>query len=239
MAGEHILLVEDEKEIRKLVQLYLVREGYRVSAADTGKRAMELALKESFDLFVLDVMLPDADGMELCRQIREHSDAVILFLTCKRESEDITAGLEIGADDYVVKPFNPKMLVARITGHLRRSALAAASHAGKRKIGQLWRHGRLEVDLGTYEVRIDGVVVPMYAKEKQLLTFFIQNPNQVFSVGQLYERIWGWERESDERTVMVHIRNLRKKIEIDPGNPQYVVTVRGFGYKFCGDGGHR
>ncbi|KIL39687.1 hypothetical protein SD70_18125 [Gordoniibacillus kamchatkensis] len=229
----HIMLVEDEADIRELVRLYLVKEGYRVSVAETGEQAMELALRDRFDLFVLDVMLPDTNGMELCRRIRASSDAVILFLTCKRESDDIIAGLEIGADDYVVKPFNPNMLVARITGHLRRSALAAASDAGRRKDGRLWRHGRLEVDFGNYEVRVDGNAIPMYAKEKQLLTFFIQNPNQVFSVRQLYEHIWGWDRESDERTVMVHIRNLRKKIEQDPGNPRYVVTVRGFGYRFC------
>ncbi|NEW08575.1 response regulator transcription factor [Paenibacillus sp. SYP-B3998] len=233
MAGEHIMLVEDEEDIRELVRLYLVKEGYRVSVAENGEQAMELASKERFDLFVLDIMLPDANGMELCRRIRANSNAIILFLTCKRESDDIIAGLENGADDYVVKPFNPKMLVARVTGHLRRSVLAAASQAGRRKDGQLWRHGRLEVDFGNYDVRVDGDVVPMYAKEKQLLTFFIENPNHVFNVGQLYDRIWGWDRESDERTVMVHIRNLRKKIEEDPGNPRYVVTVRGFGYKFC------
>lgn len=233
MAGEHIMLVEDDEDIRELVQLYLINAGYRVTALETGEQAMELVTKEKFDLFVLDIMLPDTSGMELCRRIRAGSEAIILFLTCKRESDDIVAGLEIGADDYVVKPFNPKMLVARITGHLRRSVLAAASDAGKHKDGQLWRHGRLEVDFGNYEVRVDGEVVPMYAKEKQLLAFFIENPNQVFSVGQLYERIWGWDRESDERTVMVHVRNLRKKIEEDPGNPRYVVTVRGFGYQFC------
>ncbi|UUZ82082.1 response regulator transcription factor [Paenibacillus sp. P26] len=141
--------------------------------------------------------------------------------------------MEIGADDYIVKPFNPNILVARITGHLRRSKLTAATDAVRRKDSQWWRHGRLEVNLGAYEVRVNGEVVAMYAKEKQSLTFFIENPNQVFSVGQLYDRIWGWDRESDERTVMVHIRNLRKKIEEDPGHPRYVVTVRGFGYKFC------
>lgn len=233
MAGEHILLVEDEEEILELVQMYLVKEGYRVSVAETGEQAMELVLKQRFDLFVLDVMLPDIDGMELCRRIRTQSEALILFLTCKRESDDIIAGLEIGADDYVVKPFSPKLLVARITGHLRRSRPTEQSEAGRRKGGQLWRHGRLEVDLGNYEVKVDGKVVPMFAKEKQLLTFFIQNSNQVFSVGQLYERIWGWDRGSDERTVMVHIRNLRKRIEEDPGKPRYVVTVRGFGYRFC------
>ncbi|OPH61392.1 DNA-binding response regulator [Paenibacillus ferrarius] len=232
MAGEHIMLVEDEEDIRELVRLYLINEGYQVSVAETGEQAMALASKERFDLFVLDIMLPDVNGMELCRSIRANSNAIILFLTCKRESDDIIAGLENGADDYVVKPFNPKMLVARVTGHLRRSVLAA-SQAGRRNDVQLWRHGRLEVDFGNYDVRIDGNVVPMYAKEKQLLTFFIENPNQVFNVGQLYDRIWGWDRESDERTVMVHIRNLRKKIEDDPGNPRYVVTVRGFGYKFC------
>ncbi|WP_240762576.1 response regulator transcription factor [Paenibacillus thalictri] len=233
MAREHILLVEDEEDIRELVQLYLLKEGYRVSVAETGEQAFELAFKERFDLYVLDIMLPDVSGMELCQRIRAQSNAIILFLTCKRESDDIIAGLEIGADDYVIKPFNPKQLVARITGHLRRASLASASGAAVRKDCLPWRYGRLEMDFRNYELKVDGVVVPMYVKERQLLMFFIENPNQVFSVGQLYERIWGWDRESDERTVMVHVSNLRKKIEEYPGNPRYLVTVRGFGYKFC------
>lgn len=226
------MLVDDEEDIRDLVQLYLNKEGYRVSVAKTGEEAMELVHRQRFDLFVLDIMLPDLNGIELCRRIRSLTEGVILFLTCKRDYDDIVTGLENGADDYMVKPFNPRLLVARITGHLRRSDLAAASDAGRRKNGQLWRHGRLEVDLGNYEVRVEGTPVPMYAKLKQLLIFFIQHPNQVFSVRELFERVWGLDRESDERTVMVHIRNLRIKIEEDPGNPRYIMTVRGFGYKY-------
>jgi DNA-binding response OmpR family regulator len=174
VSGEHILLVEDEEDIRELVLLYLEKAGYRVSVAETGEKALDLVGKERFDLLVLDIMLPDISGLELCRRIRGESDAIILFLICKREADDIIADLELGADDYVVKPFDPSMLVARITGHLRRSALAPET--GKRKDEQLWRHGRLEVDFGTYEIRVDGKAVPMFAKEKQLLLFFTRTP---------------------------------------------------------------
>ncbi|RAV16721.1 response regulator transcription factor [Paenibacillus contaminans] len=226
-----ILIVEDEAEIRRLIVLYMLNAGFQAVTAEDGKQALELLERERPDLIVLDILLPDIDGLELCGIVRRSWDIPVIFVSCKRESEDVISGLEAEADDYVTKPFDPAVLVARVKANLRR-----ASRRDKNDDGGEWKDERLYVNLLSFEVLIHGQPVPLLPKERQLLLLLLKHPNQVFSVEQMYERIWGWESVSDERTVMVHISNLRKKIEADPASPKYIHTVRGFGYKFQGEG---
>lgn len=232
-----ILIAEDDPDIRELIRLYLENSGYEVISAETGEQAWALFLREDPDLALLDLMLPDLDGIELCRRMKAQGDQPVLIVTCKRDSDDIVEGLESGADDYITKPFDPAVLIARVKANLRKkrpegmngAALGALNPQPRHRV---WAHSRLVVELDKAELTVDGITVPLYAKERQLLHFLIEHRNQVFSVEQLYERIWGWESGSDPRTVMVHIRNLRKKIEPDPSQPVYIQTVRGFGYRF-------
>lgn len=227
MSVPTILLVEDDRDILQIVKLYLERDGrYRVVAVCDGSAALEAAGRETPDLILLDVMLPGMDGLSVCRGIREKSDVPVFFISARRESEDVIHGLELGADDYIVKPFDPNVLAAKVDAFFRRRSIRSK---------YLWKDDRLEIEEDSLIVRLDGETVPLYAKERQLLVFMSRTPKQVYSVRQLFEEVWGWDRDSDERTVMVHIRNLRKKIEPDPANPKYIVTVKGFGYRFGGE----
>lgn len=227
MSEGKVMLVEDDSEIRELLMLYLRRHRYEVIAAGDGEEALALAKEEAPDLLLLDMMLPGRDGLDVCEQIRRTCDIPIIFISCKRESEDIIQGLQLGADDYITKPFDPNVVIARVQAQLRR-----ASASRKASAAYLWQDERLEIEANSLEVRIDRKPVSLYAMERKLLLFLAGRPNQVFSVEQLYEQIWGLDKGSDERTVMVHIRNLRKKIEKNPQRPVYIQTVRGFGYKF-------
>ncbi|GLI08440.1 DNA-binding response regulator [Paenibacillus tyrfis] len=228
-----ILIVDDDEEIRGLIALYLQNHGFRVLMAEEGGQIVELLLREKPDLIILDIVLPDTDGVQLCRRIREHSDIPILFLSCKREADDIIAGLDTGGDDYMTKPFDPLVLVARVKANLRRRT---ASPQQTREKAALLRFGEVEANLHNYEVRVGGEPVDLFAKERQLLFFLLKHPNQVFSAAQLHDQVWGWDSFSDERTVMVHISNLRRKLERDPSAPRHIRTVRGFGYQFFLDG---
>jgi len=223
-----ILLVEDDPEIRELIRMYLEVGGFHVFEAEDAEQGMLLFAQESPELVILDILLPGMNGHDLCKEMKRMRDVPVIFVSCKRDAEDIIKGLELGGDDYMTKPFDPGVLVARVKTQLRRTAQANKAEPDNR----VWKRDGLEVDLQTYEVRLNGVPVSLYSKERQLLLFFIQNPNKLFSVRQLYGHIWGWESESEERTVMVHISSLRKKIEEDPGNPKLIHTVRGFGYRF-------
>jgi len=220
----NILVVEDEADIREVITAYLEKGGYRVRTAGNARTALDSFRMIPPDLVILDIILPDGTGTDLCRQMREMSDIPILFVTCKRDSDDVLNGFHLGADDYVTKPFDPAILVARVKAQLRRNR--------SRQERTVWKDKRLEVDLARAELLVDGEPVALFAKERQLLHFFIEHPNQVFSVHHLFDRLWGWDSGSDERTVMVHVSNLRKKIEEDPANPRYLQTVRGFGYRF-------
>lgn len=222
-----ILIVEDEPEIRDLVRLYLHNGRFATISAENGGEAIRLLEQEQPDLILLDILLPDTDGLSLCKEIRKRSAVPIIFLTCKRDADDIVNGLDTGGDDYMTKPFDPVVLLARVKAHLRRAGMKEIP-----KEESIWQDDRLSVNWKNFEVHVANQPVPLFAKERQLLLYLVRHANQVFSVEQLYEHIWGWDRESDERTVMVHISNLRKKIEADPTNPKYIVTVRGFGYKF-------
>jgi DNA-binding response OmpR family regulator len=224
MTEGKILVVEDEADIRRLIRLTLENQHYEVLTAENGEKGLELFRWERPDLVVLDVMLPGMSGLELCREIRQDANVPILFLSCRRDSEDIIAGLDIGGDDYMTKPFDPAVLAARVRAAMRR--------VGKPDDAQVLRYGRLEADIRSREIRLDGKPVPLFAKERQLLFYLLEHPDQVFSSEQLYDRIWGLGNDSEDQTVKVHISTLRKKLQDDPGQPSYIHTIRGYGYKF-------
>ncbi|MBS4007201.1 MAG: response regulator transcription factor [Clostridium sp.] len=224
-----ILVVDDEKTIVKGLKFSLEKEGYEVLAAYDGAEALSLFKTENPDLIVLDLMLPEVDGFEVCRRIRKGSEVPIIMLTARGEDIDKILGLELGADDYVTKPFNPRELTARIKAILRRSQL----HSGKDQAGmQVIRLQDLQIDLFQRKVRIRDKEVDLTSKEFALLSLLASHPGRVFSREKLLEHVWGYDYYGDARTVDVHIRHLREKIEPDPATPQLILTVWGAGYKF-------
>ncbi|WP_404451739.1 response regulator transcription factor [Virgibacillus necropolis] len=229
MRNEKILIVEDDAEIRHLIQLYLEKE-YQVIMKDNGKKALEAFKLDSPDLILLDILLPGKDGLKVCREIRTFNvDVPIIFLSSRREYEDRIFGLEAGADDYITKPFDPGEILARVRAHLRRKEIAARRFDANQTIR---RFGDLEINMDNYTVHRSGEPIQLYTKEMQLLLFLVKNSNQVFSIDQLYDQIWGEDKLGDYKTVKVHISNLRRKIEKLPENPSFIQTIRGFGYKF-------
>jgi DNA-binding response OmpR family regulator len=220
-----VLVVDDEPIVREVVVSYLQREGYRTLEAEDGDRARELLESESPSLVVLDVMLPGTDGLELCRWIRGRSELPIIMLTARGEEADRIVGLELGADDYVTKPFSPRELAARVRTVLRRSR-SEVSEAERLSFDEL------SIDARTHEVRKDGTELRLTAKEFDLLWFLARHPRQVFSRDQLMDRVWGYEAALDTGTVTVHVRRLREKIEDDPSQPRFLQTVWGVGYRF-------
>jgi DNA-binding response OmpR family regulator len=220
-----VLVVDDEPIVREVVVSYLQREGYRTLEAEDGDRARELLESESPSLVVLDVMLPGTDGLELCRWIRGRSELPIIMLTARGEEADRIVGLELGADDYVTKPFSPRELAARVRTVLRRSR-SEVSEAEQLSFDEL------SIDARTHEVRKDGTELRLTAKEFDLLWFLARHPRQVFSRDQLMDRVWGYEAALDTGTVTVHVRRLREKIEDDPSQPRFLQTVWGVGYRF-------
>ncbi|MFC5403734.1 response regulator transcription factor [Cohnella soli] len=231
-----ILVVDDEREITELISLYLEKEGFAVYTSDNGVEALRIADTLIPDLIVLDVSIGKMDGIELCRTLRQGAcaDVPIVFLSCKSEDRDIIRGLSEGGDDYITKPFSPSQLVARIQAHLRRRRTRERS--AEDAAGSLQFPG-LEIDLRRLEVRLDSGVVPLSAKEFELLCVLARQPFRVFPLEELYRRVWQSDSMGDTRTLMVHISNLRKKLEADPARPQWVQTVRGFGYRFCPNNG--
>ncbi len=229
MGGELILVVDDEPNIREVVTLYLSQEGFRVVSATTGAEALDAARRQPPDLVILDLMLPGGlGGLEVYKALRnEQSRSLpVIMLTARGSETDRVVGLELGADDYVVKPFSPRELTARVKAVLRRSVTVAPP--GQAAL----TFGRLRIEPSTRVVAMDGSPVLLTAREFDLLLFMAQHPNQVFTRDQLMDRVWGYEVAMDTSTVTVHVRRLREKIEADPANPQYVVTVWGVGYKF-------
>jgi two-component system response regulator ResD len=220
-----VLVVDDEPIVREVVVRYLERDGHNaVEAADaeSARAALDLHLPS---LVVLDLMLPGADGLELCREIRARSDMPVIMLTARAEEADRIVGLELGADDYVTKPFSPRELTARVRTVLRRAA-PPAEH-GTRLVFR-----ELEIDGSTREVLVAGTPVHLTAKEFDLLLFLARHPRRVFSRRQLMDRVWGYEAALETGTVTVHIRRLREKIESEPGDPRWIETVWGVGYRF-------
>ncbi|MDH4176957.1 MAG: response regulator transcription factor [Thermoleophilia bacterium] len=219
-----VLVVDDEPIVREVVVRYLEREGYATLEADDGDRARHLVEHEAPDLVVLDVMLPGTDGLELCRWIRSRSELPVIMLTARGEEADRIVGLELGADDYVTKPFSPRELAARVRTVLRRAVPRDEEHA---RIA----FGDIELDSATREVRKGGVELRLTAKEFDLLWFLAGHPRRVFGRDQLMSRVWGYEAALDTGTVTVHVRRLREKIEDDPSQPVHLQTVWGVGYR--------
>lgn len=226
-----ILIVDDEAEIIELISLYLEKDGFKVHTSDNGADALRMAEIIQPDLIVLDVSLGEMDGVEVCRTLRQGScaDVPILFLSCKSEDQDIIRGLSEGGDDYITKPFSPSQLVARIQAHIRRRRTRERTNDDQ--AFSLSFPG-LEIDFQRLEVRLGDEPLMLSAKEFELLSVLARQPNRVFPLEELYRRVWQTDSMGDTRTLMVHISNLRKKIEIDPARPRWVQTVRGFGYRF-------
>lgn len=230
MAGERILIVEDERAVARGLEYALTREGFQVSWADTGQKALALARSQDPHLILLDIRLPDISGFDVCRQLRaEGKRQPILMLTARDEELDKVLGLELGADDYVVKPFSLRELVSRIRALLRR-AYGELSMASS---GNVLSFGDLVLDLERFQVLRRGQVVDLTPIEFRLLRYLASNPGRPFSREHLIETLWGYESDiGSDRTVDVHMRHLRQKLEDDPANPRWLVTVRGVGYKF-------
>lgn len=225
-----ILVVDDEEPIQELLRFNLEKEGYRVCVAKDGPEALGLVEKDQPDLIVLDIMLPGMDGLEVCRRLRgmnKFREIPIIMLTAKGEEIDKVLGLELGADDYLTKPFSPRELIARIKARLRRISSIEDPNA------HIVR-GELRMDLSEFRVHVSGEEVDLTPKEFELLRVLSAYPGKVFSRDELLERIWGYEYDGDTRTVDVHVRHLRLKIEKDPSNPEYIETLRGIGYRFKG-----
>jgi len=226
MGKATVLVVDDERKIRELVRSYLEREGYAVLEADTGQRALEAASRAEPDMVILDLMLPDISGEEVARSIRSVSDTPIIMLTAKAGEDDRIAGLRLGADDYLVKPFSPRELVARVEAVLRRVG-------GVRQEGAVaFGDGEVTIDRETREVLIGGRAVDLTRSEFDLLFALASRPGRVFSRFELVTRVQGYDYEGYDRTVDAHVKNLRKKLGDDPKGPRFVVTVTGVGYKF-------
>jgi DNA-binding response OmpR family regulator len=231
LSGERILVVDDEVEIGELLDLYLTKEGYEVATALDGRQAMDIVTNEKIDLIILDVLLPGLDGIEVCSEIRKITDVPIVFLSCRGDDIDKVMGLVAGGDDYITKPFSPREIVARVKAHLRRYRMTAAA---REEPPRVLRYRGLEIDLPACVVRVRGQEVYLSHKEFEVLSLLAQNPDKVFSADELFERLWQMQSLGDIRTVMVHISNVRKKIEKNPAAPEYILTVRGAGYKFNG-----
>ncbi len=220
-----VLVVDDEAIVRDVVVRYLRRDGYETHEAATGDEAREILEAESPELVVLDVMLPGTDGLELCRWIRSRSELPVIMLTARGDETDRIVGLELGADDYVTKPFSPRELAVRVRNVLRRSRQSPAE--SERAV-----FGEFEVDSAAREVRRDGELLKLTAKEFDLLWFLLSHPRRVFSREQLMDGVWGYTNALDTGTVTVHIRRMREKIEEDPSRPRFLETVWGVGYRF-------
>lgn len=228
LASRRVLVVDDEPMVLEVVERYLKREGFEVQTAGDGDKALVLAGTWGPDLIVLDLMLPGTDGLEVCRALRKQSSTPIIMVTARGEETDRVVGLELGADDYVVKPFSPRELVARIKAVLRRSQGGdAPASAGK----ALRFHG-LSIHPETRRVEVGGNPVELTAREFDLLSFLASHPGQVFTREQLMNDVWDYTFAGDSSTVTVHIRRVREKIEADPMRPRFIKTVWGVGYKF-------
>lgn len=223
MQSNKIVMIEDEFKIVEIVRLYLEKEGFLVYTSMNATDGLHLIESIEPDVLLLDVNLPDQNGFELARKYRKISDGILIFITGEKEKSKIIEGFNIGCDDYVTKPFDPFELIARIKANIRRF--------GKMDSEEL-TIGHLTINFMDKSVSKNGERIELFTKERMLLFYLVQHPDQVFSAEQLYDTIWGRDADADLKTVSVHISTLRKKIEDEPSVPKYIVTVRGFGYKF-------
>lgn len=226
--SKKILIVDDEKNIVEILKFNLKKEGFATVEAYDGEQAMEMALNEKPDLILLDVMLPRMDGFTVCRKLRQLISTPILMLTAKEEEVDKVLGLELGADDYITKPFSQRELMARVKANLRRTSM----EDGEGGRGNIVRSGNLVIDVDRYEVKRDGGIIELTLREFELVKFLAMHPGQIFSRENLLEKVWGYEYYGDVRTVDVTIRRVREKLERDPSNCEYIMTKRGVGYYF-------
>lgn len=231
MNKKKILVVEDEKRILDVVKAYLEKERFEVKTAIDGKEALDLFNSETFHIIILDLMLPKISGEKVCNHIRTYSDIPIIMLTAKVDEDDKIEGLAIGADDYITKPFSPRELVSRVKALLRRSY--RDSNPLFEKVS--FNNKDLEVDINKMEVKKDGKILSLTANEFKILFALLANPGQVFSREQLIEKAFGIDYEGFDRTIDTHIKNIRQKIEDNPKEPKYILTIYGVGYKFGGD----
>ena len=231
-----VLIVEDEITLRETLTYNLEHQGYTVEAAGDGLAAVEAARRLHPDLILLDLMLPKLDGVEVCRILRQEMNIPILMLTARDDEIDRVIGLEIGADDYITKPFSMRELLARVKAHLRRERLIRAEVGATQDTvrQEVLEFGNLVLDLTRREARLNAAPLPLTPKEFELLLFLARHRGQALTRELLLQRVWGWEFSGGTRTVDVHIRWLRERIETDPANPQRIITVRGSGYRFEG-----
>jgi two-component system OmpR family response regulator len=235
MVESKVLIVEDDKTLIDALKYNLSKEGYRVVTAIDGLQGLEVARTERPDLIILDIMLPRLDGLEVCRILRKEMITPILMLTAKVEEIDKVVGLELGADDYITKPFSLRELLARIRAMLRRAEMLKEEAGSKEEaMPPAMRIGKLKADFVRHEVSLGDFVLDLSPKEFELLVFLMRNRGRAFTRDYLLEKVWGYDYAGDTRTVDVHIRWLRRKIEANPSRPQYLLTVRGYGYKFEG-----
>ncbi|MFF2886885.1 response regulator transcription factor [Paenibacillus sp. NPDC057967] len=227
-----ILIIEDEQDISRVLRDYLVKQGFAADTADNGVEGMRMLAASAYDYVILDIMLPDIDGIELCRRIRESSQVPILILSARDSNTDKVLGLGFGADDYMTKPFSLSELVARIQAHFRRYDSVVMP---KQPAGSALQAGPITIDRKSYRVTLHEQEVSLSAKEFELLYHLIKHRNQVFSKNQLLDAVWGYGVYGDENTVTVYIRRLREKLEKDPSSPKMLKTVWGVGYKFSED----
>lgn len=233
MSNNKVLIVEDDRTLLDVLQYNLTKESYDVITATDGEQALDVARSEKPDLIVLDIMLPVMSGLEVCRILRKEMSVLIIMLTAKTEEIDKVVGLELGADDYLTKPFSLRELLARIGALLRRVEMVRQENVSKRETGdQVINVANLTFDFARHLVSRDDTNIELGPMEFELLSFLVQNKGRVFSRDQLLDKVWGYDYTGDTRTVDVHIRWLRQKIEEDPAKPKHLLTVRGFGYKF-------
>ena len=225
-----ILLIEDDKGIAELERDYLEASDFAVEIVMDGRDGLRKALAETYDLLLLDIMLPGVDGFQICREVRKVRETPILMVSAKREDIDKIRGLGLGADDYIIKPFSPGELVARVKAHLARYEQLTKGRSGRQP--QILQAGALDIQLEAHRVYVDGKEVVLTHREFELLAFLAENPGIVFSRDKLFERVWGFDAVGDTATVMVHVNRIREKIEPDPAKPIYIETVWGAGYRF-------
>lgn len=225
-----VLIVEDDPNIVDILRFNFEKEGYQVEVATDGATGLEKALSAEPDIILLDVMLPKMDGFEVCKKVREKSNVPIIMMTAREEEVDKVLGLELGADDYITKPFSIRELSARVKANLRRIGAEMPNNSGRSR--NIISSGELNINLERYEVEKRGKVIDITVREFELLKFLAQQPEKIFSRETLLEKVWGYEYYGDVRTVDVTVRRLREKIEDDPGMPRYIVTKRGVGYYF-------
>lgn len=229
--GKLVLVVDDEKNITDIIRFNLKKDGYDVLCAKDGEEGLELAFSKNPDLILLDIMMPKMDGYEVCKRIRQKLSTPIIMLTARAEEVDKVLGLELGADDYVTKPFGIRELMARVRANLRRSS---ALDSGADHGSNIMVFGAIEIDMDMYEARKGGVAINLTNMEFELLKFLAMHKTQVFTREALLEKVWGYEYAGDIRTVDVTVRRLREKIEENSSEPKYVITRRGVGYYFNG-----